>query len=114
MRCRIEEGKRLLTSRFFMVLFAGALVVNFWLLANYSDQAPMAEAAAGLWERGVYSVTKENTEVIIAAFAGKEPPAAQISVRRAVEAVPLMADKIGAADFAEILSLKWLIISKKP
>lgn len=102
MRCRIEEGKRLLTSRFFMILFAGALVVNFWLLANYSDQAPMAEAAAGLWERGVHSVTKENTEVIIAAFAGKEPPAAQISVRRAVEAVPLMADKIGAADFAEI------------
>ncbi len=43
-----------------------------------------------------------------------EAPAAQISVRRAVEAVPLMADKIGAADFAEILSLKWLIISKKP
>lgn len=102
MNCRIEEGKRLLSGRFLWGLFAGALVVNFWIIANYRGQALMAEEAAGLWDRGVHSVTKENTEVIIAAFAGTEPPAAQISVRSAVEAVPLMAEKIGAADFAEI------------
>lgn len=102
MNCRIEEGKRLLSSHLLWGLLAGALAVNFWIIANYRGQAPMAEAAAGLWDRGVHSVTKENTEVIIAAFAGKEPPAAQISVCSTVEAVPLMTEKIGAADFAEI------------
>lgn len=102
MNCRMEEGKRLLESRFLWVLFAGALIVNFWIMANYGGQASMVKAAAGLWDRGVHHVTKENAEVVIAAFAGKEPKSAQISVRSAVEAVPVMAEKIGAADFAEI------------
>lgn len=102
MDCRREEVKRLLTGRLFWILFAGALAVNFWLIASYGENMPLVAAAAALKESGVHHVTTENTEEIIAAFAGKEPENRQISVRRAVEAVPLITEQLGAADFAEI------------
>lgn len=107
MDCRREEVKRLLTGRLFWILFAGALAVNFWLIASYGENMPLVAAAAALKESGVHHVTAENTEEIIAAFAGKEPANRQISVRRAVEAVPLITGQLGAADFAEIFEGSW-------
>ena len=101
MDCRREEVKRILTGRLFWILFAGALAVNFWFIINYKGNVSMVAAAAVLEENGVHHVTAENKEEIIAAFAGREPTNAQISVRNAVEAVPLMAEQLGAADFAE-------------
>ena len=102
MDCRREEVKRILRGRLFWILFAGALVVNLWFIMNYRGNVPMVAAAVGLEENGVHHVTEENKEEIIAAFAGREPGNAQISVRNAVEVVPQMAEYLEAADFAEI------------
>lgn len=102
MDCRREEVRRVLGGRLFWILFAGALVVNFWFIINYEGNVPMVAAAVVLEENGVHHVTEENKEEIIAAFAGREPGNAQISVCSAVEAVPRMAEHLEAADFAEI------------
>ncbi len=112
MDCRKEEIKRLLTSRLFWLLLAGAVAANLWIIVDYRAQTPMVEATEGLIRNGIHFVTEENREEIILTLEEKETTDAIIGVRSLLEAVPMMEKQLNGEIFAYLFIEKFKLSEK--
>ena len=109
-----EEWKRIFGRPMVYVLFAGCMILNLWVIWNYSGQRSLAaassEAAESFSEGGDFLQVNENNSRLIAQYiTGKAPDAdgntnlAGIpTILQMLEGAGTMADVIGPSDLADV------------